>query len=308
MRILSYEFESFATEIKEMEEAVLAHLHNLDEWAADEMQDAVFLFGTLAGARIMKEPLGVALIIAPWNFPLYLTVLPMIAAVSAGSCVMLKPSKVAVASQDLLVDIIPKYLDQDAIQVVTGADRETSIILERRFDHIFNTGSPNVAKIVSAAAAKHLTPTVMELGGQNACFVTKSADVNLAAKRIVFSKYLNAGQICLSGNHVFIDPGVHDEFLEKASYWLGQFTRNEDKDQAADIVNELNYDRLICLLNQTEGKIALGAAKDRESKYIQPTVITDVTMEGKLNALNFRYRIALSVRPPSSLKGTIGAD
>lgn len=192
-----HEFESLATEIKEMEEAVLAHLHNLDEWAADEIQDAGYLFGTLAGARIRKEPLGVALIIAPWNFPLYLTVLPMIAAVSAGSCVMLKPAEVAVASQDLLVDIIPKYLDQDAIQVVTGADRETSIVLERRFDHIFNTGSPNVAKIVSAAAAKHLTPTVMELGGQNACFVTRSADVNLAAKRIVFSKYSNAGQICL---------------------------------------------------------------------------------------------------------------
>lgn len=151
---------------------------------------------------------------------------------------MLKPSELATASQDLLVDIIPKYLDQDAIQVVTGAARETSTILERPFDHIFYTGSANIAKVIAAAAAKHLTPTVLELGGQNACFITASADINLAAKRIVFSKYLNAGQICLSGNHVFIDPSVHDEFVEKASYWIGQFMKGEGKDHAVHIVNE----------------------------------------------------------------------
>ncbi len=157
------------------------------------------------------------LVIAPWNFPFILLIGPLVAAVSAGCCVMLKPSEIATASQDLLVEIVPRYLDQHAIQVVTGAAKETSMILERRFNHIFYTGSPNVARIVSAAAAKHLTPTVLELGGQNACFVTATADINLAAKRIIFSKYLNAGQICLSGNHVFIDPTVVRKFRSHSS-------------------------------------------------------------------------------------------
>lgn len=281
-----HEFESFFMEIEGVKKDVLTHIHHVDEWAADEIPDAGFLFGTLAGARIRKEPLGVALIIATWNFPLYLVLGPMIAAVSAGCCVMLKPSELAAASQDLLVEIIPKYLDQDAIQIVTGAARETSTILERRFDHIFYTGSASIAKIIAAAAAKHLTPTVLELGGQNACFITPSGDINLAAKRIVFSKYLNAGQICLSGNHVFIDPSVHDEFVEKTIYWIGQFLKGGGKDHAVRILNERNYDRLVDLLDQTEGKIAYGGMNDRKDKYISPTVITDITMQGKLHALN----------------------
>ena len=211
---------------------------------------------------------------------------PVVAAVSAGCCVMLKPSEQAAAIQDLLVEIVPKYLDQSAIQIVTGAVRETTMILERRFDHIFYTGSPNVGKIVSAAAAKHLTPTVLELGGQSSCLVTSSADISLAAKRIVLSKYLNAGQICLAGNHVIVDPSVRDEFVEKASYWLGQFVKDESKGQAFRVVNKRNYDRLVSLLNRTGGKIAYGGTNDPGSRYLSPTVISDVTMQGKLYALS----------------------
>ena len=303
-----HEFESLSGEIRLMEEDVLAHLRHLDEWAADEIQDAGFLFGTLAGARIRKEPLGVALVIAPWNFPLCLLVGPMIAAVSAGCCVMLKPSELAIACQDLFVEIVPKYLDQDAIRVVTGAARETSLILTHRFDHIFYTGSANIAKIVSAAAAKHLTPTVLELGGQSACFVTASANVNLAAKRIVFSKYMNAGQICLSGNHVFIDPSVHDEFIEKAIYWIGQFVKDEGKDHAVRIVNERNYDRLVGLLNQTGGKIVSGGINDREDKYIPPTVISDVTMQGELNALTLKISDCTVFLASNIIHGNTKAD
>ena len=199
---------------------------------------------------------------------------------------MLKPSEQAAAIQDLLVEIVPKYLDQSAIQIVTGAVRETSMILERRFDHIFYTGSPRVGKIVSSAAAKHLTPTVLELGGQSSCLVTSSANISLAAKRIVFSKYVNAGQICLAGNHVIVDPSVHDEFVEKASYWIGQFVKNGNKDQPFRIVNERNYDRLVSLLKRTGGKIASGGTNDPGSRYLSPTVITDVTLQGKLYALN----------------------
>lgn len=120
----------------------------------------------------------------------------------------------------------------------------------------------------------------------NACFLTPSADINLAAKHIVFSNHVNAGQICLSGNHIFIDPSVYNESVEKVGYWIGQFVEDEGKNHAVRIVNERAYDRLVGLLKQTEGKIAYRGMNDRENKYIPPTVITDVTMQGKLHAVS----------------------
>ncbi len=277
-----HDFESYYADICGVKHDIIAHLKNVQAWAADETPDAGFLFGTLCGARIRKEPLGVALVIGTWNFPFIVTLSPLVAAISAGCCVMVKPAETTVSCQDLMADIIPRYLDNSAVQVVTGGPQETSMILECRFDHIFYTGSPKIAKIIQAAAAKHLTPTVLELGGQAPCIVTPSADIDLAAKRIMFSKFLNAGQICLSSNHVFVDPSVHDKFVERATYWIGQYLKNDGKDQVVHIVNERNYDRLVALLNQTGGKVAYGGATDRESKYIQPTIIKDIRMTDSL--------------------------
>ena len=205
----------------------------------------------------------------------------MVAAIAAGCAVLIKPSEITMASQDLLAEILPKYMDQEGIQIVTGGPKETGLILERRFDSIFYTGSPKIAKIVSAAAAKHLTPTVMELGGQAPCIVTRSADIDTAAKRITYSKYVNSGQICLAANHVFVDPSIHDKFVERATYWLGQFLKGDGKDQETRIVNERNYDRLVGLLNQSGGNVLYGGDKSREMKYIQPTIVTDVNMQGE---------------------------
>ena len=181
-----------------------------------------------------------------------------------------------------MAEIFPKYLDQEAIRIVTGGPKETGLILERRFDSIFYTGSQNIAKAVSTAAAKHLTPTVLELGGQAPCIVTQSADVDTAAKRITYSKFLNSGQVCLAANHVFVDPSVHDKFVERATHWLGQFLKGGSKDQETRIVNDRNYDRLVGLLNQSGGTVAYGGDKSREDKYIQPTLVTNVNMQGEL--------------------------
>ncbi|KAK3168341.1 hypothetical protein OEA41_004788 [Lepraria neglecta] len=277
-----HDFESYYADIGALKKDVLAHLKNIEQWAADEIPDAGFLFKTLGGARIRKEPLGVALVLGTWNFPFIVTLSPLIAAISAGCCGIVKPAETTVACQDLMAELIPKYLDQEAIQVVTGGPEETTMMLERRFDHIFYTGSPRIAKIISAAAAKHLTPTVLELGGQAPCIVTPSADIDVAAKRIVFSKYLNGGQICLAANHVFVDPSVHDKFVERATYWLGQYLKDDGKDHAVRIVNERNYDRLVGLLNQTGGNIAYGGKTDREDKFIQQTIVTNLTMQDSL--------------------------
>ena len=277
-----HDLESYSLDIRGVKSDILHHIKNLEAWAADDIPDAGFLFGTFCGARIRKEPLGIALILGTWNFPFIVTLSPMLAAIAAGCAVLVKPSEIAMASQHLLAEILPKYLDPEAIQIVTGGPTETGLILERRFDSIFYTGSAKIAKFVSAAAAKHLTPTTLELGGQAPCIVTRSADIDTAAKRITFSKFLNAGQMCLAANHVFVDPSVHDKFVERATYWLGQFLKSDGEDQATCIVNERNYDRLIGLLDRSGGNVVHRGDKSRENKSMQPILVTGVNMQGEL--------------------------
>ena len=260
---------------------IMEHIIHLEQWAADEISDAGFIFGTLGRARIRKEPLGVALVLGPWNFPFALTLEPAIAATAAGCCVMIKPSELTEASQKLLEELVAAYLDPTAIRVVTGGPRETGEILNLRFDHIFFTGSSKVARYITAAAAKHLTPTVLELGGQGPAIVCASADVDLAAKRIAWAKWLNGGQVCLSVNHVFADPAVHDEFVERLRYWNKKFDAGSENEQMCRIFNESNFDRLTGLLKESKGDKVYGGKMDRASKYIQPTIVTNVDMQGK---------------------------
>ncbi|KAE9381903.1 aldehyde dehydrogenase [Stipitochalara longipes BDJ] len=274
-------FETHGSDLRGLKEDTIEHISHLEEWTADSIPDAGFIFGTLGKARIRKEPLGVALIIGAWNFPFLLLLQPMIAAIAAGCCVMLKPSELAEASQELLTSLILRYLDNSAIRLVTGGPAETGWILEHRFNHIFFTGSAKVARFVTAAAAKHLTPTVLELGGQGPAIVTASADVNLAAKRIAYGKFMNAGQICLSINHVFADPAVYDELTERLRFWMGKF-RNDSREGYCKIVNDRNFDRLSSLLDETEGKIACGGKRERSSGFFEPTVVRDVTIQDPL--------------------------
>lgn len=294
-----HDFESYYADIGGLKKDILEHLAHVEEWAADEVPSAGFLFGTLCKARIRKEPRGVALVIGAWNFPFVLALMPLVAAVSAGCCVLVKPSEVAAASQELIKKLIEKYLDQRAIRAVTGGPKETMLILGKKFDHVFYTGSPNVGRIVQVAAAKHMTPTgmrtwcedcprwaisltsiVLELGGQAPAIVTSTADIDIAAKRILFSKILNGGQICLSCNHVIVDPQVHDQFVERVGHWLDQFQKGEGKGQMSHIINERNYDRVFGLLKATKGKLVHGGELDRETKFIQPAIVTDVTLQG----------------------------
>ena len=277
-----HEFESYYADIGTTKQEVLFHINNFESWIVDQIPNAGFLFGTLGKARIRQEPLGVSLIVAPWNLPVYLAIVPVLAAISAGCCVMLKPSEVASATQDLLAEIIPKYLDNDAVQVVTGGVKETTAVLERKFDHIFYTGSANVGRIIQQAAAKTLTPTVLELGGQSPAIVTASADLDVTAKRIAFGKFVNAGQVCLADNHVFVDPAVHDRFLDKTSHYLKRFMNAEGKEQFTRIINERHYDRLAALLTETKGNITYGGAMHKKEKFIEPTIITDVDMSDSL--------------------------
>ncbi|TVY21156.1 Aldehyde dehydrogenase 3 [Lachnellula arida] len=276
-----HEFESHGADLLGLKTDTLEHIEHLEEWTADEIPDAGVIFGTLGKARVRKEPLGVALIIGAWNFPFLLLLQPMLAAIAAGCCVMLKPSELAEASQALLVSLIPRYLDPSAICIVTGGPAETGRILEHRFNHIFFTGSSKVARFITAAAAKHLTPLVLELGGQGPAIVTASADVDLAAKRIAYGKFMNAGQICLSINHVFADPVVYDELVERLSFWFAKFM-DGSYDGYCKIINERNFDRLASLLDKTQGKLVCGGKRDRSTCFFDPTVVRDVTTSDSL--------------------------
>ncbi|OCK78226.1 aldehyde dehydrogenase [Lepidopterella palustris CBS 459.81] len=276
-----HEFESTFSEYAAVKRDILEHLEHLEEWAADEKPDAGFVMGTLSGARIKKEPLGVALIIGPWNFPLSLTMQPMIAAITAGCACMVKPSEMAEGAQEFLVKMVPKYLDRDAIRVVTGGPAETGRILERKFDQVFFTGSSKVARFITSAAAKHLTPTVLELGGQGPAIITESADIELAAQNIAWVKFLNAGQICLSVNHVFVHPSVHDQLVKRLEYWNEEMLKG-GKEHMVKIINERNFDRLKGMMDKSAGKIVYGGQTNRSKLYFHPTVVTDVTMKDPL--------------------------
>lgn len=205
----------------------------------------------------------------------------MLAAIAAGCCVMLKPSELAEKSQTLLVSLIPRYMDPSAIRIVTGGPAETSKILEHRFNHIFFTGSAKVARFITAAAAKHLTPMVLELGGQGPAIVTASADVDLAAKRIAYGKFMNAGQVCLSINHIFADPAIYDALIERLRFWFSKFLDGSGEGYCK-IVNNRNFDRLTSLLDKTQGKVAFGGKSDKSSGFMEPTVVRDITVEGEL--------------------------
>lgn len=276
-----HEMESRAADLLGLKGDILEHIEHVEEWAAVEpVANAGVLFGTLGQARIRKEPLGTVLIIGAWNFPFLLTLQPVVAAIAAGCCVVIKPSELAPASEKVMVDLVSSYLDQSAIRLWTGGPEEAARILQLKFDHIFFTGSSKIARFIAEAAAKHLTPTTLELGGQCPAVVSKTANLDLAAKRIAFVKFLNAGQLCLSVNHVFVDPSVHDEFLEKLERWTKEFAASG---HMCHIINERNYDRLAGILARSNGKIVSAGKSSREEKRLAGTIVANVSLSGMCN-------------------------
>jgi aldehyde dehydrogenase (NAD+) len=278
-----HDYEAYFGDILSTKSDILDHIKNVEKWAADEIPDAGFIMGTIGKARVRREPLGVVLVIGPWNFPISLILLPIIAAIAAGNCVLMKASEMAKASQAILSDLIPKYLDQRAIRIISGGPQETGYILDHKFNHIFFTGSSKVARFVTAAAAKHLTPVVLELGGQGPAIVTKNANIDLAAKRIAYSKFLNCGQICLSVNHVYADPAIYDKFTERLAHWAEQFMAKGDS-HFSRIINSRNFDRLVGLLKGTQGVVSYGGGSNRATNFLALTVVKDIKQDGKLPA------------------------
>ncbi|MBI2394204.1 MAG: aldehyde dehydrogenase family protein [Deltaproteobacteria bacterium] len=272
--------EGWIAEVGFMVKEVDHTIKHLAEWMRPEKVAAPLVLQP-ARAEIHKEPLGVCLVISPWNYPFQLAMAPLVGALSAGNCVLIKPSEVAPHTSALLARLLPQYLEPDAVAVIEGGVRETTELLEQQFDHIFYTGNGHVGRIVMTAAAKHLTPVVLELGGKSPCIVDKQVDLDVAARRITWGKFYNAGQTCVAPDYVLVHEQVRDAFLDKVRATVREFYGDDPKKSPdyGRIVNERHHKRLSQLLRSGEAVTRVDV--DEADRYISPTVLRDVSTDSK---------------------------
>jgi aldehyde dehydrogenase (NAD+) len=219
------------------------------------------------------EPYGTVLIIGAWNYPFYLTLGPAVGAIAAGNAVVLKPSEIAPASSALMAELVPRYLDRDAIAVVEGDGAVSQELIAQGFDRVLFTGGTEIGRKVYEGAAPHLTPVTLELGGKSPVIVAADADVDVAAKRIAWIKLLNAGQTCVAPDYVLADAKIRDELVGKIGEAITKF-RSEEQG-GLRIVNQRQFDRLTDYLAKTKGTIALGGNSDASGLRLEPTVVVD---------------------------------
>ncbi len=233
-------------------------------------------------SRILREPLGTVLIIGPFNYPLQLMLSPLIGAIAAGNAAVLKPSEMTPHTSAAIAEWLPRYVDADAVKMVLGGIPETTALLRERFDHIFYTGSTAVGRIVMRAAAEHLTPVTLELGGKSPCIIDRDVDIEVAARRIAWGKFFNAGQTCVAPDYLLVHEAIEDAFLHRLTAKIQDFY-GDDPEKSPDlarIVNDRHHARLSGLLG--EGEIVCGGETNPETRYIAPTVIRGVTRDMKI--------------------------
>ncbi|MGQ4385602.1 aldehyde dehydrogenase family protein [Streptomyces sp. SAS_270] len=268
--------EAFRTEIDFTVREIDHTLEHLEGWLHPESAPVPTHLGADATAWTQYDPLGVVLVIAPWNYPAQLLLTPLLGALAAGNAVVVKPSEMAPATSTALARMLPQYLDTDAVAVVEGGIPETTALLAERFDHIFYTGNGAVGRIVMRAAAEHLTPVTLELGGKSPAFVDGDADLSVVADRLVRGKFLNAGQTCVAPDYVLTDPATARALEPLFAKAVEALYGSEPQTSAeyGRIVNERHFDRLVGLLDS--GRVVTGGDSDRAAKYIAPTVLADV--------------------------------
>ncbi len=275
--------EAFGAEIAFCTGEAEAARRKLRDWMKPEPVHTP-LINQPGSSWIQKEPLGVVLIIAPWNYPFQLAISPLVGAIAAGNCVVVKPSEIAPATSALLARLVPQYLDQDCIRVVQGGVPETTALLTEKFDHIFYTGNGTVGRIVMAAAARHLTPVTLELGGKSPCIVDYQVDLPTAARRIVWGKFFNAGQTCVAPDYVLAHADIHDALIAEMARVVREFY-GPDPTQSPDyarIVNLRHLRRLAPLLH--DGTVVVGGQVDEARRYIAPTILRDVSPDAPVMA------------------------
>ncbi len=269
-------FDTFTTEISFVLNDINYYLKNLNSLSKPK-KVRTNLVNQIGTSKIHQEPLGCILVIGAWNYPYQLSLSPMIAALAAGNCCILKPSEIAENTMKAMSQLINDNFPPEYLYVYEGGIDETTELLKISFDKIFFTGSTKVGKIVYQAAAENLTPVVLELGGKSPAIVTKDADLEVAAKRIVWGKFLNAGQTCVAPDYLLVEESVQEQFLEMLRKYITEFKYTADSEQYTRIINRKNFDRLIQLIQKD--KIYFGGNYDTEKLHIEPTILNPVEWE-----------------------------
>ena len=262
-------FDTWLTELALVKEEATHAAKHLRSWMR-RTRHRVRTVAQPSRAWTEPQPLGVVLVISPWNYPVQLLLAPAVAALAAGNAVVLKPSELAPATSAVLAELIPRHLDTDAVAVVEGGVDVTTELLEQPWDHILFTGSTRVGQVVMEAASKHLTPVTLELGGKSPALIAADADLEVAARRVAWGKFVNAGQTCIAPDYVLVEAPVADRFTDLL---VAELTRLRDEADATAIVNEQHLARLEGLLESHGGEELLPRKIDREARVVAPVVI-----------------------------------
>lgn len=273
----SYE-EAYLTELSIVLGEIDNHIRHLKQWAAPKHHSTPLKMFP-SRSKVISEPLGLALIIAPWNYPVQLLLNPLVGAISAGCTAILKPSPYVPTVAKVLEELITECFNRDYVAIVQGNRDVNTLLLEQRYDLIFFTGSPSLGRTVMSAAAKNLTPVVLELGGKSPCVVDCSADIATAAKRIAWGKSLNAGQTCIAPDYLLVHHAIKEQLVEALkSEFKRLLGKNPKKSRHfVRIVNDRAFDRLIGYIKG--GNVVVGGSYDKDERYIEPTIIDNVSLD-----------------------------
>ncbi|GAA5989670.1 hypothetical protein JCM5350_001658 [Sporobolomyces pararoseus] len=287
-------FETIVAELNPVKAEINEVYDHVEKWAKPTKVSTVFMWKA-AKPAVYHEPKGVALIIGTWNYPITLLLVPLLGAIAAGCTAIVKPAEQAPATAALIARLLPKYLDTTAYQCVTGAIDQTSTLLKLQFDHIFYTGSGNVGRIVSKAAAEHLTPVTLELGGKSPAIVLDDADLDVTARRIIWAKFSNAGQICISTDYILCSPQLEPKLIDALKRALKEFSAPSpssgtqstsllESKNYSKIINDNHFKRLSKLLDATNGEIIVGGKRDEKERKIEVTLVRNVKPDDALMA------------------------
>lgn len=269
--------EAYTTEIEVTVAEIDHYIRNLDDWMEPERVSTPLFFqpGT---SMIMPEPYGVSLIIAPWNYPVKNLFGPLLGAMAAGNTAVVKPSEISPNCSKAIADLIKDTFDPEYIVSIEGGVPETTELLKERFDYLLFTGGTEIGRIVYQAAAKHLTPVTLELGGKSPCIVDTNISINVAAKRLVWGKFQNAGQTCIAPDYIYVNNKIKAKFLERVKHYVNEFFGPADKpsEDLGRLISDRHFQRVSKMLT---GDIILGGVTDAATKYISPTIIDNVTMD-----------------------------
>ncbi|MBV6621877.1 MAG: aldehyde dehydrogenase [Rivularia sp. (in: Bacteria)] len=276
--------ESFLAEIVLVVKEIEYAIKHIKKWTKPQKKSTPWQF-IPASATIYPQPLGVILIIGAWNFPFQLTIAPLIGAIAAGNCAILKPSEIACHTSNLIAEIFNQYFDKSYLTVIEGGVETSEQLLAEKFDRIFFTGGTAVGKIIMEAAAKHLTPVTLELGGKSPCIVDTDIDLKVAARRITWGKFLNAGQACLAPDYLLVNKKIKENLLNEIKKYLQEFY-GENPAKSPDyarIINQKQFDRLVSYLKDIKdlknGKIIIGGETICDELYIAPTLIDEISWQ-----------------------------